>query len=123
MPDIDQLDGKEWTVPINAQFHSEMEKFDYDLSPEGPYRLNPEAFLFKLVRRISAIKSAGIMLSLQHLTKLIENGYITGPRKGLRISYKAVDGHYLRSDTFIELVLSGYIGTRSGTTDHFQTLY
>ena len=125
MPDIDQLDAKEWTVPINAQFQSEMErmeKFDNDLSPEGPYRLNPGAFFFKLVRRHSAIKSAGIMLSLQHLTQLIEDGCTTGPRKGLRISYKALDGHYLRSDPFIELVRSGYIGTRSGTTDHLQTL-
>ncbi|EKT4484801.1 MULTISPECIES: hypothetical protein [Pseudomonas] len=124
-PDIDQLDAKEWTVPINAQFKSEMErmeKFDNDLSPEGPYRLNPGAFFFKLVRRHSAIKSAGIMLSLQHLTRLIEDGCTTGPRKGLRISYKALDGHYLRSDPFIELVRSGYIGTRSGTTEHLQTL-
>ncbi|MCF4996630.1 hypothetical protein GIW70_13270 [Pseudomonas syringae] len=124
-PDIDELDAKEWTVPINAQFQSEMERmerFDNDLSPEGPYRLNPGAFFFKLVRRHSAIKSAGIMLSLQHLTRLIEDGCTTGPRKGLRISYKALDGHYLRSDPFIELVRSGYIGTRSGTTDHLQAL-
>jgi hypothetical protein len=124
-PEIDELDVKEWTVPINAQFQSEMERmerFDNDLSPEGPYRLNSGAFFFKLVRRHSAIKSAGIMLSLQHLTRLIEDGCTTGPRKGLRISYKALDGHYLRSDPFIELVRSGYIGTRSGTTDHLQAL-
>lgn len=125
MPDIDQPDAKEWHVPINAQFQSEMErmkKLDSDLSPDGPYRLNPGAFFFKLVRRHSAIKSAGIMLSLHHLTQLIEDGCTAGPRMGLRINYKELDGHYLRSDPFIELVRSGYIGTRSGTTDQLQIL-
>ncbi|MCF5167393.1 hypothetical protein GIW45_25935 [Pseudomonas congelans] len=109
-------------MPINAQFQSEMEKFANDLSPEGPYRLNHGAFFFKLVGRHSAIKSGGIMLSLQYLTQLIEDGCTTGPRKGLRISYKTLNGNYLRSDPFIELVRSGYIGTRSGTTEHLQTL-
>lgn len=125
MPDIDQPDAKEWHVPINAQFQSEMErmkKLDSDLSPDGPYRLNPGAFFFKLVRRHSAIKSAGIMLSLHNLTQLIEDGCTAGPRMGLRINYKELDGHYLRSDPFIELVRSGYIGTRSGTTDQLQIL-
>ncbi|WP_218191934.1 hypothetical protein [Pseudomonas sp. R16(2017)] len=125
VPNIEQHEVREWTVPINAQFQSEMErmkKFDNDLSPEGPYRLNPGAFFFKLVRRHSAIKSAGIMLTLQHLTQLIEDGCTTGSRKGLSISYSVLDGHYLRSDPFIELVRSGYIGTRSGTTEHLQTL-
>ncbi len=32
------------------------------------------------------------------------------------------DGHYLRSDPFVGLIRSGYIGTRGATTDHLQAL-
>lgn len=123
--EFDQAEVQEWTVPINAQFQDElkrMARFDKDLAPEGPYRLNPGAFFFKLVRRHAATRSAGIMLSLEHLNQLIAEGATSGPRSGLCISYKALDGHYLRSDPFVELVRSGYIGTRGATTDHLQEL-
>lgn len=123
--EFDQSEEQEWIVPINAQFQDElkrMARFDKDLAPCGPYRLNPGAFFFKLVRRNAATNSAGIMLSFEHLNKLIAEGGASGPRGGLRISYKTLDGHYLRSDPFVELVRSGYIGTRGATTDHMQGL-
>lgn len=119
------LKEQEWTVQINKQFLSEierMERFDRDFSPEGPYRLNPGAFFFKLVRRRSTAKSAGILLSLHHFNKLMADGCLEGSRGGLRISYKQLNGHYLRSEAFIELVRSGYIGTRDATTDHLRAL-
>lgn len=103
---------QEWSVPINAQFQDEltrMARFDKDLAPNGPYRL-------------AATNSAGIILSLEHLNQMIAEGAASGPRDGLRISYKALDGHYLRSDPFVELVRSGYIGSRGATTEHLQEL-
>lgn len=116
---------REWLVRIDQQFKDEMGRmktFDQDLSPTGPYRLHSGAFYFKLVRRHASTKSAGIMLSLGHVEKMIADGDVSGPRGGLRISYKELDGHYLTGELFVDLVRSGYIGTRGATTDHLQAL-
>lgn len=125
MFDFEELDDKEWIVRIDDQFEDEMERmrrFDRDLDPQGPYRLNASAFFFKLVRRHASAKSAGMLLSLGHLDHLKGDGTLSGPKDGLRISYQSLDGHYLRSDPFVELIRSGYIGTRGATTDHLQAL-
>lgn len=116
---------KEWTVRVDHQFKKELEKmtkFDKDLDPKGSYRLNPTAFFFKLVKRNAETKSAGIILSREHLQSLIDAGALTGPKAGLRISYRELDGHYIRSGGFVELVRSGYIGSRGATTEHLETL-
>ena len=116
---------REWLVWIDQQFKSELERmaqFDKDLSPEGAFRLSSGAFFFKLVRRYAATNTAGVILSLGHLNSLISTGALYGPRGGLKISYNALQGHYLRGEAFVELVRSGYIGTRDATTDHLETL-
>jgi len=121
----DEADEQRWIVRINDQFTDElsrMRRFDLDLAPDGPYRLNSGAFFFKLVRRNATTTSAGILLSLGHLDHLMDGRKLSGPAGGLRICYQSLDGHYLRSDGFVELVRSGYIGTRGATTDHMQAL-
>lgn len=123
--EIGQVELKEWVTAIDAQFKEEMERmtrFEKDLTPEGAYRLNPGAFYFKLVRRNAATNSPTLVLSLGHLDKLLKDGDTSGPRGGLRISYEALGGHYLRGEGFIELIRSGYIGTRDATTAHLRTL-
>lgn len=118
-------DEREWIVRINGQFNAEltrMRAFDRDLDPSGAYRLHSGAFYFKLVRRHAATNSAGILLSLGHLDHMLADGSLKGPGGGLRISYRLLDGHYLRSEPFIELIRSGYIGTRGKTTVHMQAL-
>lgn len=120
-----EFDEREWLVWIDQQFKAElgrMARFDKDLSPEGAFRLNSGAFFFKLMRRYAATNTAGIILSLGHLNSLIESGALYGPRGGLRISFNALRGHYLRGGAFVELVRSGYIGTRDATTDHLEAL-
>jgi len=122
---FEYVDDQEWIVPIDPQFTAElarMKKFDQDLSPDGTYRLNSGAFFFKLVKRNAATNAAGIVLSLDHLNHMIAKGGASGPRGGLRISYRTLNGHYLRSDPFVELVRSGYIGTRDATTENLQAL-
>ena len=125
MFEYDEVDDQEWIVRINDQFKDElkrMRRFDRDLAPDGPYRLNSGAFFFKLVRRNAATSSAGILLSLGHLDQMMSEGALTGPAGGLRISYRSLEGHYLRGDGFVELVRSGYVGTRGATTEHLQAL-
>jgi hypothetical protein len=53
---------------------------------------------------------------------MLSKGHLNGPRGGLRIAYSELNGHYLRGETFVDLVRSGYIGSHSATTDHLQTL-
>ncbi len=115
----------EWTVPIDKQFQDElarMDRFDFDLSPDGPFRLSSGAFYFKLVKRNASTKSRGIVVSRGHLEHMVNDGQAFGPKGGLRISYRTLDGHYLRGDAFVELLRSGYIGTRGATTDHLLNL-
>ena len=118
-------EDREWLVAIDRQFDDElnrMERFDRDLSDGRPYRLNSGPFFFKLVRRDAAANSAGILLSKGHLDQLLADGHLRGPRGGLRISFQALDGHYLQGEAFVELVRSGYIGSRGATTVHLQSL-
>jgi hypothetical protein len=125
MLEDDDVDDQDWLVRIDRQFNDELERmrcFDRDLAPDGPYRLNSGAFYFKLVRRNAATNSAGILLSLGHLDKMLTGGALSGPSGGLRISYRSLEGHYLRGEGFVELVRSGYVGTRGATTEHLQTL-
>jgi hypothetical protein len=75
-----------------------------------------------LVKRDAATNSAGILLSKSHLDQLLADGPLKGPRGGLRISFQALDGHYLQGEAFVELVGSGYIGSRGATTAHLQAL-
>jgi len=115
----------EWIVRLDQQFKDELSRmklFDRDLSSSGSYRLNSSAFFFKLVRRYASTESAGILLSLGHVEQMISTDQASGPRGGLRISYKELGGHYLRGEVFVELIRSGYIGTRDATTDHLQAL-
>jgi hypothetical protein len=121
----DGSEDREWLVPIDRQFREElnrMERFDRDLSDGSPYRLNSEPFFFKLVKRDALANSAGILLSKGHLDQLLADGHLRGPRGGLRISFRGLDGHYLQGEAFVELVRSGYIGSRGATTAHLQSL-
>ena len=120
-----EQEDSEWIIPINRQFREElsrMARFDRDLSAKGPFQLNPGAFFFKLVKRYASVDAAGIILSLGHLKELILEGKASGPRGGLRVSYNSLQGHYLRGEAFVELIRSGYIGTRGATTDHLREL-
>jgi hypothetical protein len=118
-------DDPEWIVPIDRQFKEElarMARFDKDLSVKGPFRLHPGAFFFKLVKRHANVDASAIILSLGHLKQLITEGKASGPHGGLRISYQSLQGHYLRGEVFIELIRSGYVGTRGATTTHLKGL-
>lgn len=127
---FDMLDGAEyrepeWIVRLDDQFRDEverMERFATEADPSGAYRMSTNPFFFKLVKRHGDTKSPGILMSLDHLNHLRTAGELTGERGGLRISYGALDGHYLRGETFVELVRSGYVGTHCATTDHMEAL-
>jgi hypothetical protein len=51
------------------------------------------------------------VLSLAHVQHLLDGPVHKGPRRGVRFSYEALAGQYLRATDFVGLVRSGYIGT------------
>lgn len=121
----EETEPREWICRIDDQFTDELARmriFDRDLAPDGPYRLSSGAFFFKFVRRRASADSAGIVLSLGHFDSLMSSGELVGPKSGLRLSYQSLEGQYLRGDGFVELIRSGYIGTRGATTEHLQAL-
>ncbi|OCJ08621.1 hypothetical protein A6U86_27280 [Rhizobium sp. AC27/96] len=122
---FEELDEKEWIVPIDDQFEAElklMESYDRDLAPAGDYRLNSSAFFLKLVKRYASTSTSSVMLSLGHFNHLRESGVFKGPRDGFWLTYSGLRNQYLRTDAFVELVRSGYIGSRGATTDHLYAL-
>ncbi len=125
MLERDRDTGEGWQVRVDWQFENEldrMRRFDLDLDPGGPYRLHPGAFFVKMIKRHSAASAAGIVISLGHFDHMLGYGGLRGSRGGLRIDHAELDGHYLRSEAFVELVRSGYVGTRGATTHHLQSM-
>jgi hypothetical protein len=120
-----RYDTREWSVRVDYQFMDEIDRmmrFTEDLSPDGPYRLNPGPFFVKFVQRDAKTSTAGILLSLDHLRHVLRSEDVYGPRGGVRIRYHALDGHFLRAESFVELIRSGYVGSRGATTEHLTTL-
>ena len=121
----DELGETDWQVRIDKQFRDEldrMDRFDTDTDSSGGYRLDPGAFFFKLVKRDAALTASSIILSKGHFSGLLENGVLRGPKGGCSLKYSDLDGHYLREAGLIELIRSGYIGSRGAGTEHLKTL-
>lgn len=64
----------------------------------------------------------GIITPLDHFEKLCTDPTCRGPRGGLRVSYNSLTGRYLREDTFLDLIHSGYIGAHAETTADLETV-
>ena len=92
--------------------------------PPGPheYRLNPEVFYLKFVKRNGALRNAAITIPIDHFDRLRGDPTCQGPRGGFRISFDSLAGRYLRQGAFLDLIRSGYIGAYADTTKHLKTL-
>lgn len=90
----------------------------------GPleYRLNPQVFYLKFVKRDAALSSGGIVTPIDHYERLLADPACKGPRKAIRISYESLGGRYMRQGAFLDLIQSGYIGAHAATTNHLSIL-
>lgn len=90
----------------------------------GPleYRLNPQVFYMKFVKRDGALSSGGIVTPIDHYEKLLRDPASKGARGAVRVSYESLGGRYLRQSAFVDLIQSGYIGANAETTDYLDTL-
>jgi hypothetical protein len=106
---------REWVYRPDKQFNAEVErmkKFKLKPAKGTDYRLNYNPFYFKFVKRIEHdLRNAGLIVSLDHLTSVLDSKISRGKKGGLRINYKVLDGRYLRKGDLVGLIRSGYIGT------------
>lgn len=105
----------DWVFRPDDQFHLEMGRMRLLMTGQAPddYRMHRDPFYFKFVRRKQrpGAPDTSLVLSLAHVQHLLASQAHRGPRNGVRFSYEALEGQYLRATDFIGLVRSGYIGT------------
>lgn len=100
-----------------------MQRFRKSHAPDQfEYRLNPEVFYLKFVKRDGAMKNASITMPIDHFERLRKDPSCRGPRGGFRISFESLAGRYLRQTAFLDLIRSGYIGSHARTTKDLKTL-
>jgi hypothetical protein len=81
------------------------------------YRLSRNPFFFKFVKRRTVDDShQSFLVSLDHLNCILASPAAKGPRGGVRMSYDALDGTYLREADMVGLIRSGYVGTHGAET-------
>lgn len=87
------------------------------------YRLSRNPFFFKFVKRkIVADSHQSFLVSLDHLKQVLASPEAKGPKGGIRLSYDALDGTYLREADMISLIRSGYVGTHRAETEALATI-
>lgn len=117
--------SKDWLFRPDKQLRDEIARMQIpDFEEEvTDYRLSPNPFYFKFVKRkIVDDSHQSFLVSLEHLNQLLASPEVKGPKGGIRLSYNALDGTYLREADIISLIRSGYIGTHRAETDALATI-
>jgi hypothetical protein len=120
-----QADEKtDWIYRPDNQLEKEiarMKVFAIENAP-GPqeYRLSPDVFYLKFVKRNARLTNGAIIIPLNHFEKLRKDPALKGPKGGLRLSYQALNGQYLRQTSFLGLVKCGYVGAYAQTTEYIK---
>lgn len=118
-------ENRDWIFRPDRQLRDEIARmqipdFDGFLSD---YRLSSNPFFFKFVKRkIVDRKPQSFLVSLDHLNHILTSVDASGPRGGVRISYEALEGNYLREPDMLGLIRSGYIGTHKAETAALETI-
>jgi hypothetical protein len=87
------------------------------------YRLSRNPFFFKFVKRkIVDDSHQSFLVSLDHLNHILASSASKGPRGGVRMSYDALAGTYLREADMVGLIRSGYVGTHEVETTSLATI-
>lgn len=117
--------GRDWIFRPNRQLHQEISRMrlpEFAGSPRD-YRLNKSPFFFKFVKRKVVDDShQAFLISLDHLSQILADPTTKGARNGVRVSYDALDGTYLREADMLSLIRSGYVGTHRDETEALATI-
>lgn len=126
-----EADGKvgdqtDWIYRPDDQLDVEINRMKAFAAAHTPgpkeYRLNPQVFYMKFVKRDARLGSSGIIMPLDHFEKVRADKSFRGPRNGLRLSYTTLTGRYLRQTPFLDLVKCGYVGAHAKTSADFRAL-
>jgi hypothetical protein len=104
---------RDWVFRPDEQVESEIFRMKVLQIEEtiDDYRLHADPFYFKFVQRKGDGDShRSFYISLEHLKQLLQSPRVLGPRGGVRITYDALEGTYLRESNIVSLLRSGYIG-------------
>jgi hypothetical protein len=116
----------DWIYRPDAKFDEQLTKMRLFATTHAAsafeYRLNPEMFYLKFVKRDGATDDAAMITPLDHYETIRSTPVCQGPGGGLRISFNSLAGRYLRQAAFLDLVRSGYIGAYAETTGQIQVL-
>lgn len=120
-----QQKSRDWLFRPDSQLCAEMDRMripDIEGAPDD-YRMSRNPFFFKFVKRkIIDDTHQSFFVSLDHLNQILASRKARGPRGGVRISYEALSGTYLREADMLSLIRSGYVGTHKGETEALATI-
>lgn len=109
----------DWIFRPNPQMRKEIARMrlpDFEGSV-ADYRLSRNPFFFKFVKcKVVNDKPQSFLISLDHLNQILADPKAKGPKGGVRVSFKTLDGTYLREAGILSLISSGYIGTHKAET-------
>jgi hypothetical protein len=113
----------DWIFRLDSQTREEISRMMIPVTGSKPddYRLNKSPFYFKFIKRRGDSESS-YYISLDHFLQLTSSPGSIGKRGGIRISYQALGGNYLRADGMINLIRSGYIGTHRMDYNSLNTI-
>lgn len=115
----------DWVYRPDAQLEREMSRMRIPsfAGTIDDYRLHRDPFFFKFVRRKGNGESHHtFIISRDHLKQLLDNPMHKGPRGGVRLSFDALRGAYLRDSDLAGLIKSGYVGTHRNESEALQAV-
>lgn len=119
-------DETDWVYRPDGQLDAEISRMKTFAQSHAPgakeFRLNPQVFYMKFVKRDAALGDGGIIIPLDHFEIVRVDKSFRGPKNGLRLSYKALNGRYLRQTPFLDLLKCGYVGAHAQTSAELRTL-
>lgn len=125
MLEEDKKANGDWHFRPNKQLRDEIARMKIPAIQvaTSDYRLNRNPFFFKFVKRkIVDDSHQSFLVSLDHLNHIITSPTAKGPKGGVRMSYDALDGTYLREADMVGLIRSGYVGTHGAETTALATI-
>ena len=117
--------GTDWLFRPDKQLRDEIARMRLPVCAGslGDYRLSRNPFFFKFVKRKVVDDShQSFLVSLDHLNQILAAPKTRGPKGGVRVSYEALDGTYLREADMLGLIRSGYVGTHRAETEALATI-
>ncbi len=115
----------DWHFRPDKQLRDEIAQMKIPAIQSTPadYRLSRNPFFFKFVKRkIVDDSHQSFLVSLDHLNHILASPAAKGPKGGVRMSYAALNGTYLREADMVGLIRSGYVGTHGAETTALATI-